>query len=411
MAAGLGAALFALLQPPGHQRLVADTEGRIARVALVVNSARTSTLRNTALTNSIVNALPEYSQVLILAPDRAAFAVASNPWPDRIRFADIDHSYDFTIWPQDPFLVVRDGDQTRLLVSKTFQRAEDSEIARVIANSQQWPLLMSGLSFEGGNIVSDEHSVFIGANTIRSNAIEQQLSDQQVAEQFREELGKSVIVLGPLPQPIGHIDMMLTPLGNKHLLLADPGWGARLAQQALDTRPDTVAAFEYNSMALFFGDRSIQEVLVEGDQFYRPPDLDGATSQAIEDSRAIAPLLDDLANQLVEMGFTVSRVPYLHRAMMDEGSAASDDAPGSKSARSMPGYPQITYNNVLLETIADSRQRTVYLPQYGWQLFDEAAVGVWRELGYTVKPVPGFAVSAMYGGALRCAVKVLERSG
>jgi hypothetical protein len=51
----------------------------------------------------------------------------------------------------------------------------------------------------------------------------------------------------------------------------------------------------------------------------------------------------------------------------------------------------------------------VYLPRYGLDALDRAAVRAWEALGYEVHPVGGLAVSAMYGGALRCAVKVLER--
>lgn len=404
--AGLGAVLFGRVPAAP---LLADTEGRIESVALVVNSARSSTLRNTELTNHIVNALPAHTRVLILAPDREAFEVASNPWPDRISFADIPQNFDFTMWPQDPFLVIGRGDKARLLVSNTFERVEDREIAAVIAHARGLPAAMSGLSFEGGNIVSDPQFVFIGANTIRFNALQTNQTDQSVAKQFQRELGKPVIVIGPLPQPIGHIDMMLTPLGGKHLLLADPEWGARLAQAELDNNPAAVAAFEAMCMEQFFGDQSIRQVIVDGDTPYRPPELAGETARAIADSRTIAPQLDRLGEQLEAMGFTVSRIPYLQQqplvAPAPEGLPEVD--------RPAPGYPQITYNNVLLEQYQDAESgqtmRVVYLPQYGWAQFDSIAAATWRELGYTVKPVPGFAVSAMYGGALRCAVKVLSR--
>jgi hypothetical protein len=33
----------------------------------------------------------------------------------------------------------------------------------------------------------------------------------------------------------------------------------------------------------------------------------------------------------------------------------------------------------------------------------------WQSLGFTPRPVDGLTISAMYGGALRCAVKVLVR--
>ncbi len=54
--------------------------------------------------------------------------------------------------------------------------------------------------------------------------------------------------------------------------------------------------------------------------------------------------------------------------------------------------------------------KTVYLPTYGWASLDNAAAETWRDQGYEVVQIPGFTTNAMYGGALRCSVKVLRRS-
>jgi hypothetical protein len=51
----------------------------------------------------------------------------------------------------------------------------------------------------------------------------------------------------------------------------------------------------------------------------------------------------------------------------------------------------------------------VYLPRYGFPALDGAAEAAWREIGSKVIGVDGFAISALYGGALRCTLKVLER--
>ena len=47
-----------------------------------------------------------------------------------------------------------------------------------------------------------------------------------------------------------------------------------------------------------------------------------------------------------------------------------------------PGYPVLTYNNVLIESAGD--ERTVYLPRYGFRALDEAASKVWSDLGLGV---------------------------
>ena len=40
---------------------------------------------------------------------------------------------------------------------------------------------------------------------------------------------------------------------------------------------------------------------------------------------------------------------------------------------------------------------------------DAAAATAWRSVGFDVVPIDGLATSAMYGGALRCGLKVLAR--
>ncbi len=382
--------------------LLADATGRMELVVLSVNSARSSTLRNAAITSRIVNTLPEHTRILILAADREAFTVAANPWPERVTFVDMPASYSLTIWPQDPFLVLQGENGPRLLASPEFARAEDIEMARVLAADLDLPLEYATLNFEGGNIVADRDFVFIGANTIRRNAIDKNKTERAIAEQFREELGKQVIVIGPAPQPVGHIDMMLTPLGGRRLMLADPGWGARIATQATTDNPAALAAFENNAEADFFGHRDITSVTALSGEIIRPPAIVGTTRLAIADSEAIAPTLDRVADTLTDLGFEVFRVPYLQRMPPPLESIAAGE-----TITSQPGYPQLTYNNVLIET--DDARNTVYLPAYGWAALDDAGAEAWRAQGYHVVQIPGFTTNAMYGGALRCSVKVLRR--
>ena len=382
--------------------LLADSSGRMELVVLSVNSARSSTLRNAALTSRIVNALPEHTRILILAPDREAFSVAANPWPERIGFADMPANYALTIWPQDPFLVLQAEDGPRLLASPEFARAEDIEMARVVAADLGLPLEYAPLNFEGGNIVSDSEFAFIGANTIRRNAIDKNQPERAIAEQFRELLGKPVIVIGPAPQPVGHIDMMLTPLGEHRLMLADPGWGARIAAQAIADDPAAVTAFESSAEINFFGRSDIASVTTLDGEIIHPPPIIGTTALAIADSEASATTLDRVAETLTALGFEIIRVPFLQRLPPPIESIAAGE-----TITSQPGFPQLTYNNVLIET--ENGRKTVYLPAYGWAALDDAGAEAWRAQGYEVVQIPGFTTSAMYGGALRCSVKVLRR--
>ena len=280
--------------------LLPDIGGRPSVVAVNVNSARRATLRNASLVTNLVNGLPPSTRFVVLTNDRSAFTVARNDRPDRIRFLDLPRESPFTIWTQDPFLVLTDaiGDVT-LLTSRAFDRADDRMMAEAIAKDGGAPyrLRASGLSFEGGNIVSDREHVFIGANTVRANAFELKVSEAEVVLRFEEELGRSVLVMGPVPQPVGHIDMMITPLGNGRIALADPAAGARLAERALEEDPASVETFERWVEEYFFGDPTIREVRgVDGP--IDVPQVRGRTREMIEWSWKVAAELDGVAKSL-----------------------------------------------------------------------------------------------------------------
>jgi len=395
--------------------LLPDCTGTIGLVVCNVNSARRAALRNVELVNRIINALPPRIRVVLALNDPTAFTVASNPWPERIEFLRLPAEISMTIWPQDPFVVLQDGPgRNQLLLSRTFERAADREMAIELAGYLGWKYKDSQLVFEGGNIVADEEFAFIGGNTIRHNAITLEQTEVEMVREFERELGRRVLVVGPVPQPIGHVDMMLTPLGGRGLLLADPDWGARLAEEELLHRPEVVEAFERKCERFFFGHPSIRYLLDRDGQTVTPPEVVGMTRKAIEDSRTIAPGLDRLAAELSSYGYEVARVPFLftrseiRQENSRQATGQSNEPSASEPEPYRPTYPEITYNNVLLETF--SGRRIVYMPQYGWPALDEAGRKVWADLGYEVHPVEGFSISAMYGGSMRCCVKVLKRT-
>jgi len=388
--------------PETHRpSLLPDVGPRPRVVALSVNSARRATLRSADLVTNLVNGFHASTRFLILTNDRSAFTVARNDRPERVRFLDVPFASPITIWTQDPFLVLAGPDrEVTLLTSKDFERADDRMMAEVIARETGFRVKASGLFFEGGNIVSDRDHVLIGANTIRRNAVELDVAEPEVVLRFEEELGRQVLVVGPFPQPIGHIDMMLTPLGDGRIALADAASGARIAEQALKEDPKSVAAFEGWCEEHFFGDPSIREI-AGADGRLTAPDVRGRTREMIEKSRTIAPLLDGVARALEQHGYRVERIPFLF------GGPESNSDATEKEQSTRAAYPMLTYNNVLVEEGAEGR--LVYLPRYGWASMDDEARRAWERRGFTARPIDGLTVSAMYGGALRCAVKVLAR--
>jgi hypothetical protein len=398
-AAALGCAVPA--DPPAASRraLLPDVGPPPSVAAISVNSARRATLRNADLITNIVNGLPA-PRFLVLTNDRSAFTVARDDRPGRVRFLDLPFESPITIWTQDPFLVLAGpGDDITLLTSKEFERADDRLMADVIARERGYRVQASGLFFEGGNIVSDAEHILIGANTIRRNAVELDVPDGEVVVRFEEELGRQVLVVGPFPQPIAHIDMAITPLGGGRIAVADSAAGAVIAERALKEDPASVAAFEKWCEEHFFGDPAIHE-LTGANGPLTAPRVTGRTAEMIAKSREVAPLLDGIAASLARHGYHVTRVPLLFG-----GPEAEPDADDSERMRA--AYPMLTYNNVIIE--ADQAGQRVYLPRYGWPAMDDAAREAWAALGFAVQSIDGLTISAMYGGALRCAVKVLAR--
>ena len=386
---------------PRRPTLLPDVGARPSLVAVSANSARRAALRNADLVTNLVNGFPSSTRFFILTNDRAAFPVTRTDQPNRIRFLDLPFENLITIWPQDPFLVLTEpGGAVTLLTSKEFERADDAMMANIIAWDGAYGVQPSDLFFEGGNIVSDRERVFIGANTIRQNATELRLEEPEVVRRFEEELGRPVLVVGAVPQAVSHIDVALTPLGAGRLALADAAAGARIAERALKEDPGSVAAFEAWTEDHFFGDPSIREIPgVKGP--LTAPDVRGRTREMIDWSRKLAPLFDHLAKSLEQHGYRVERIPWLF------GGPDIDTTAAYSEWSLRPGYPMLTYNNVLIEEDADGKR--VYLPRYGWPAMDDAASQAWEALGFSTRPIEGLTISAMYGGALRCAVKVLAR--
>lgn len=386
--------------------LLSDTDGSIQKAVCSVNSARRALLANAQLANHIINHLPAYTEVILAVNDPSAFRVAYDPFPGRVKFFTVPADAEMTIWPQDPFLVLcHPSGRKTLLLSAVFERADDLRVAELLGKYLGWPIRRSRFIFEGGNIVSDEEFIYIGSDTIVLNAAQHGQSAAQTVRQFEKELGRQIWVVGPSPQPIGHLDMMLAPLGRRRIILADPNWGAELAQHQLEQSAQEVSDFEERCRRMFFGNERTTVLYERPGRKAEPLGTQGLTKEAIQHCTAIAPVLDRIADEFARKGFEVIRIPYLS---VSRNSPSAEPPSDPNETAPCIRYPEITYTNVLQESTPENRR--VYLPLYGWAVFDQTAAGVWEKAGFQVIGVDGFTISAMYGGSLRCCTKVLERS-
>ncbi len=377
-------------------KLLSDVGSEIRLVACSVTSARTSSLRNVELVSNIVNGLPPDVHVLLLVSDRSAFAKSAKN--RRVTFVEMPPKSDISIWPQDPFVVVQGGAVTKLVTPCSFNREDDERMPRQLAGLLQLELVHSELHFEGGNIVCGEDAVFIGFDTIHHNALLLELSAGEVTQRFAKLFGRRVVVVGESRQSVRHIDLIVTPLSHQRIAVADSRAGAGLAAEAIRQEPALVREFERQCEKDFFGQDGVVELLDRDGNTISRPTVVGQTDATIASSLRLAPELETIARQLSQAGYKVVRVPAL---------IPNQEQHLDEQGDMLPQYPFLSYSNVLTEL--RQNQSTVYLPQYGFGMLDNAAQRVWQEMGFLVKPLAGFSTSAMYGGAMRCCTKVLLR--
>ena len=384
-----------LMSRTNEAKILPDVGSEIRVVACSVTSARSSSMRNADLISNIVNGLPEGVHVLLLVNDRPAFKHSGDR--RRVTFVEMPPESDISIWPQDPFVVVQQGDVTKLVTPCTFNREDDERMPRQLGDLLNLEVVHSELHFEGGNIVCGERKVFIGFDTIQLNAVQLDLGFDGAVTRFEKLFGRPVVVIGDSNQSIGHIDLVVTPLSHQRFAVADSRAGAEIAKKSLNNNPRQVQDFEFQCERSFFGHEEIEELLDRDGNVLSRPRVVGRTKEVIESSLELADDLDAIAAQLTVAGYQVIRVPSL---IPDQQLDAEWEGESSQ-------YPFLSYNNVLTELRDD--QAIVYLPQYGFEAIDRAARDSWEQLGFDVQTIGGFSTSAMYGGALRCCTKVLLR--
>ncbi len=374
--------------------MLPDVGTKIKLVVCSATSARKSSLRNTELVNNIVNGLDEDVHVMLLVNDRAAFKQSLNN--GRVTFVEIPEESDITIWPQDPFVVVNDKENTKLITPGLFQRKDDRLMAAQLSTILGVEVIQSELLFEGGNIVCGESEVFIGFDTLFINSRVFETSIEEMEKRFSRLFGRPVVTIGNQTQDIGHIDLIVTPLSNHRIAVADSRLGAEITNRTLTQSPDRITRFERNCEKGFFGNAAIEALVDLDGNSIDCPKVVGQTKTAITDSQALADSLDKIASQLSQRGYEVVRIP----ALIPNQTPETEEQSG-------PAFPFMSYNNVLTESVANLS--IVYLPQYGIAELDAAAIQCWETNGFEVRPIEGFQTSAMHGGALRCCTKVLLR--
>ena len=390
----VGRAVSSAHGPLGHLLLWFPREAAVRRGYREVYADLFARLPATTLVTALVH--PGAVEVLTELLDRSGRHATTTlvPSGDDLRFS---------VWAQDPCLVVRDdGDGMRLLTPSGFDRQQDARAVEVIADAIGAEVVPTGLAFHGGDVLSGDDFVLVGRHGLDATVAmladdpavaagadphalalerftdlvagdrrlwivgtEQALPEQRL--RTTRVRGRAVIEIlpggGGSPHPLIHLDMFLTlagrgPDGRYRLLLGSPA----LADEIL-------------------GRATVDEALAEH--------------------------LDDIAAQLVDEGFEVVRNPlpltYGHGRREVDGELCD-----------VRLWYLATSNNCLVQVDEDAGHE-VWLPTYGhgaWRELaatDEASRRIWEQLGFEVHQLTGFHTFTQRFGALHCIAKELDR--
>ena len=195
---------------------------------------------------------------------------------------------------------------------------------------------------------------------------------------FTKEFGQKIFVMGEddpsTPQVEGpandHLDMAITPIDDKTVIVGDPSLAKRALEQMTPERRTEVLG----QMSKIFG-KKVTMADLRGNREYPNQQHD----------------FDTYAKSLEKEGYRTIRLPYAE-----------------------PGWsnPNITYTNCLQEQFTKddgTKVKRIFLPIYDIPELDKFAVDTYKKEGFEVftMPMPNLATRK---GALRCISQWLDRS-
>jgi hypothetical protein len=392
---------------PGSPSLVSSAHGAFDRILLAMPAYSVDGEGNpiTAAYLDLLSKLPPEVEFVVVTHESVQQQV-ERLFEDAGRSAPTlavlrDHLH-FSVWAEDGYVGVLDADSgtTYLIEPFSFPRYADSLIADAVAQRTEIRHSPTPLYFQGGNVLVGDDFWLIGADypakTLAYFEDAPPLREpapgvppaEVVRQLYREYLDtdRTLIYVGstrPVPvqvrrpfdlngepwtemlflgnkqgtvQPLFHIDMFITLAGRAQdgryrVLVGDPGLAARILGVA-------------------------------------------------EWPHAMQEVFDDIARQMENAGFAVTRNPL--------PLVYTDDV-----ATSTRYWYFATANNALVEITAGRRR--VWLPAYGFGAWtalaatDQANVEAWSDLGFEATLLADFHPFAENLGAVHCIKKYLAR--
>lgn len=316
-----------------------------------------------------------------------------------------------TPFAQDIFLPLLGEGPSQVVMLKPdgFTRLQDGHLCAAVSEQLSLPLMCSSLRFEGGNLLALRDHVLVGWDGLSCNSetASTQISGTTLFDPVlgpnRKLLplgGKEVTPPDPvalpedgqttlhhldplLPgqhQPLFHIDMYVTPLGQVQgqdtVLVAEP-------------RPSPQWQGQVDLLAGLPFDETAHQLENAGYRVLRVPITTGTLAQHPDRRR-----VDELSKRRAE----TARL----RAMAMACGARGSDFVGLRK------HHVLSWSNVLVENSAENGLHIV-MPTYDHP-FDDICAGIYSDLGARVTRMPDMTSLASLRGAVHCMVRELARS-
>jgi hypothetical protein len=261
-----------------------------------------------------------------------------------------------SIWARDRMVAIRHGEEVRLVmplrqvVAK--DRVGDLDVARtLVSRLPRAKVEHSSLLFEGGSLLFSGRRVLVTQEMLDANGAKGAARHalRRLRSTFQAE---PLVVDAPDGLPHEHLDMFMTVVDSRTLMLGDPVPGARYLAD----------------IARLGLDRS----LAPADGLWR-----------VQDQYAHRQTYDQILRDLEKAGFRVLRVPVLH---------------GDPDA-------MLSWNNALVELRDDGRH--AFIPVYGVPELDKQAFAAFQAAGCRVWPIRAAGL-IKHGGAVHCITNVVS---
>lgn len=342
-------AIAALTPGPVRSHLVPeDASGALSRIAIHYVPAQDAQALPVWL--QLFRELPAHVRVQVAVEKREDFSLliehlraAGVTHLDRFAPSVADHA--LTTWSRDRMASLSGPDgvlSPPRVGTASARRAGDWAAPFAISHSVYGVApAIAPFIFEGGDLAASRSYVFADANLIGRNLGHGDATASHLQSLLAHTFGQRIVFLGTElgDIPEHHIMMYMVPLDDHRVLVGDPRLGNALS-------PETTA----------------------------DADLAGHIAR-----------FDNVARELAERGFLVSRIPVVV-------------LPGAGS--------YVTYTNAVFDRDADGA--IVYLPTYGIPALDNAAEDTYASLGFRVIPIDVTSIYRM-NGSLGCLVNVMAR--